>query len=887
MCSNFFAIAQSTSFTGVVKDVQETFSLPGVHVILTEKSDSLNKFGTTTNEEGKFRFDNVSKGYYLVKISFIGYKGAESYIEITDSLHLNFNLHPSPVNLTGINIEEKGPSMRQDGDTTFFKADHFLVDPNELAEELLLRLPGIYLENGKIMVNGELVNEIWVDGQPFFGNDPSMALKNLPAEIFKEIQIINRLSEQSQFTGIDDGNRIKTINLVTKPNRRNGAFGNVNGGIGSKNRYNTGVIYNSFKEKKRISITGGLNNINQQGQNPERAGGNIQEGNNRSNALGLNYNDLYAKKFKINGSYQFNNNNKIYGTSISRFYMAEKLQYNEDNHAENSLYNHRLNSRIEYSIDSSKSFLNTSSVSYNENKINNMLNGSFSLNNILISNSYSENKNFALGLNFANSLLYSQKFLKKGRLLMFKVNISSNNNKSVRNQSNIKETFEDNGEEIVNQDIFSNTNGINLLSDVSFIEPLGENSILKTIITSNYTNNYRTTQTYNVIPGKESYSDIDSSLSSRFFNKLFNNSAGFVYQYNKNKIKFGGGLKYQLSLLTGAEYIAEELMPEKHFENLLPEANLTYNSSKKTNLIFSYNTFTSPPGIHQLQHIVDNSNPLLIKIGNPDLNQNFTHKFNGRMNRVNSEKGRNMNININGNYVQNQIVTAVFTPSSDTILTNGFLLSKGMQLQKPVNLNGAFNIMPSVNFSLPFPFLKGNFNASTGMGMARNPSLVNYLKIFTKNYSANQRFSINSNYSKLFDFSFSYNINLNFVQNLMLQNQFNPFISQSSSLLFNFKPNSRLILHSSFNYNANLGLSTNFNQNFLLWNCAVSYRFLKSKTLELKVMVFDILNQNNNINRNVSEIYIEDRTTDILKRYTMVSVIYNFRSFRNKELEIE
>ncbi|MBA3901332.1 MAG: hypothetical protein H0X62_14185 [Bacteroidetes bacterium] len=226
-------------------------------------------------------------------------------------------------------------------------------------------------------------------------------------------------------------------------------------------------------------------------------------------------------------------------------------------------------------------------------------------------------------------------------------------------------------------------------------------------------------------------------------------------------------------------------------------------------------------------------------------------------------------------------------PKTDSILENGFILSEGMQLQKPINVNGAYQLRPSLSFGLPFQYLKGNLNLSTGMGMGRNPSRMNGEKNYLKNYNASQRIAINSNYSKSFDFSFSYNINLNFVQNVMQKNQFNPFMSQATSFLFNWKHNSRLIIHSSLNYNANIGLSTNFNQNYLLWNSAVSYRFLKSKSLELKISVFDIANQNNNINRNFSEIYVEDSKTDILKRYTMVSVIYNFRSFRNKEMEME
>ncbi|MFT5386805.1 MAG: hypothetical protein ACI81W_004223, partial [Saprospiraceae bacterium] len=256
--------AQNFSITGKVVDTETNEPLAGAHVSLLHPWGEAYKTAVSSGN-GSFELNNLSKGGYALQISYIGYTNYETEVTIVDENVVLGILNMSEgVALSQVEITAKIPLAEQKGDTTQYNAEAFKVMQDASAEELIEKMPGVVIKDGKIQAQGEEVTEILVDGKPFFGNDPQAALKNLPAEVISKIQVYDQTSEQSSFSGFKDGETTKTINIITRPEMRNGQFGKAYAGYGYENKYQAGGNASLFNGNQRISFIGQTNNINQQ-----------------------------------------------------------------------------------------------------------------------------------------------------------------------------------------------------------------------------------------------------------------------------------------------------------------------------------------------------------------------------------------------------------------------------------------------------------------------------------------------------------------------------------------------------------------------------------------------------------------------------------------------
>lgn len=258
--------SQGYRFSGTLSDSSSLKPLSGATILLTQIADTNNKYFSISDNNGYFKLINCKPGDYRFIISYIGYHPKNEKITISNkNIDLgNINLVPAISNLAELQIFADVIAVQQIGDTIQYNTQSYKVNPDANAEDLLEKMPGMVVENGKIQAQGEDVKQVLVDGNPFFGDDQNAALKNIPAEIIDKIQVFDQQSEQSKFTGFDDGNTIKTINIITKPEYRNGTFGNIYAGYGYDNKYSLGGVVNIFRGKRRITVLGQSNNINQQ-----------------------------------------------------------------------------------------------------------------------------------------------------------------------------------------------------------------------------------------------------------------------------------------------------------------------------------------------------------------------------------------------------------------------------------------------------------------------------------------------------------------------------------------------------------------------------------------------------------------------------------------------
>ncbi len=928
--------AQNVEVKGRVVDANDQSALIGANVLLINSADSIKRFGVVADTSGAFIFKNIPVAGYRLITSFIGYTSVEQRINLRrGNPDLGkIQLKPDAQLLKDVIVKGVAERVEQKGDTTVYNASAFKVNKDANAQDLLEKMPNITIENGQVKAQGENVQKVTVDGRDFFGDDATLALRNMPAEVIDKIQVFDRLSDQSQFTGFDDGQTTKTINIVTRSDRNNGQFGKVYAGYGTDNRYMVGGSTNYFKKDTRISVIGMSNNINQQnfgnedllgvlgssgggGQGGTRGGGGGQGGNRggggqgggggnfggggnnasnfltgqqggitRTNAIGLNYSDNWGKKWKVSGSYFFNAAKNENTSALARTFFTTEgpgQLYNEGFTSTNNNDNHRLNARLEYTINTKNSIIITPRLSFQDNTAYSSLfweqiTYEWSLLNRTQTNRESQNN----GYNWGNNILWRHRFGKIGRTISVGLNTSANNRtgesllKSINNYFGRKTA---DSLQITDQQTDTKANGYTISSNISFTENIGRTGQLQLNYTPSYTKNYSDRDTYNYNQSTSEYSTPDLRLSNEFDNTYITNRVGGSYRLRIKKTMVTAELNYQNAQLSGKQNYPLQFEIKRTFDNLLPSAMLMYRGTDGSSLRINYRTSTNAPSISQLQNVVDNSNPLFLKTGNPNLKQEYNQSVFIRYGVTNAKTARSFFINLNGSFTQNNISNTTFIATKDTIVA-GFPLRVGSQFSQPVNVNGNWNVRSFITYGLPVTAIKSNLNFNVGTGYTRTIGLINNVQNTSNTHSITGGLVLSSNISEQVDFTLSLNGNYNTVKNTLQPALDGTYYFQNSNFKINWVTKSGFFVNTNLNHTFYTGLGQDFNLNFTLWNAAVGYKFLKNKAGELKLSTFDVLGQNNSISRTVTETYIEDLQTRVLQRYYMMTFTYTLRNFR-------
>lgn len=917
----FFQAAAQFTLKGSVRDAAGSGPLPGVNVVAVSGFDSSKVKGTITNVQGQFELQLDRPGPYTLRLSFVGYETRVERIRITreqTTVQLPpYNLKEDVKTLGEVRIEGVEQRVEQRGDTTEIRADAFKVNPDADAEQLVRKMPGITVENGQVQAQGEQVRRVLLDGQEFFGDDATMALRNLPAEVVDKIQLIDRLSDQAQFTGFNDGNTEKTLNIITKTGLDNSRFGKVYAGYGTDNRYMAGGTVNFFAGKKRITLLGMANNINQQnfssqdlnglssaaarptggrpsgGGRPGGMGGGDaanfltgqQGGISATQAFGVNYSDNWGAKGKMSASYFFNrSDNELQNITSRQFFLNDGIGqlYNENSASTNLGVNHRFNMRLEYNIDSFNSIIFTPRLSWQNRNQQSAFDG-LTTNRLTIPINSTDNQqnNLTDGWNLNGDLQYRHRFAKKGRTLSVNVNGDAGRNNGLRDLYSLNldglalaDTL------LVDQEITSRNFTQRYRADLVFTEALTEKAMLEISYAPQITLGVSEQSANNFDPFTGLYSLVDSAISNEFDNNIQANSWGLRYRYNTEKYEIMVGTNYQISSLFSQQLFPRTLEAARDFYNWLPTAMFRYNFSKTANMRLFYRSNIDLPTLSQLQNVIDNTNTLQLRAGNPNLGQSYTHRLGGRYRDANAAKGTSFFVFASLGVVNNQIANSTFIAPTDTILPGGIALVRGAQLIRPVNVSGAYNFRSFASYGFPVKALKSNLNFNAGYTVNNSPTLINDVANEALTHNINTGLTIGSNISKNLDFTLGYTLNYNTVSNSIQPQLNNDYYIHNANFRINWLPIPALVLSSDVLHSAFAGLEDGFNQQFTLWNAGLGYRFGKDRRAELKLSVFDLLNQNNSIVRNVTETYVEDVQTTVLQQFWMMTFTYNIRHFR-------
>ncbi|MNU64285.1 hypothetical protein D3C71_535570 [compost metagenome] len=899
--------------------------LMDVRVALLSVPDSSVVKVAMTDEEGSYKMTDLTPGTYILKVTSLEYSDQVKRIELpAGKTVMDFVMKTDTKLIDEVTVEAKAIRVEQKGDTTQYNAEAYKTNPDATVQDLITKMPGITLENGVVKAQGEQITKVMIDGQEFFGDDASAALKNLPAEIVSKIQVYDQASDQAKFTGISDGNEAKALNIVTKAGKNQGQFGKIYAGYGTPNDlYMAGANINFFKGTRRISLVGMSNNVNQQNfstddilgvtgssasQNRGGPGGrggfgggdnenylvSQQNGVSTTHAIGLNYSDKWGKNknTKVTGSYFFNGGKTNNSQVTSRNYVLSATagqHYDEDFAAIMKNANHRLNFKFDIALDSMNSLVITPKLSYQGNDRTQGTNGTTvdglqSLINTIDNNTFSNSK----GLNASNSILWRHRFVKPRRTFSANLTGTYTNRTGNSGQESYSHYYDELGADslaAINQQTDNRTNGYGISGRFSYTEPLSKNWSGELVYSPSYNVSDADKRTYAFDSLTGAYSMMDTTLSNVFDNQTIVQEGGVNARFQKNKTSFQLGVSYQNSLLLNAQEFPIDRDVRLAFNSILPNMRFRYEFSKTKNFMLSYRAGTRNPTIDQLQNVIDNSNPLSLSSGNPDLKQQYNHRVFGRFNSTNVQKATNFNVFFGGEMNNNYISTSSIIATSDTVIDGNITLQRGAQYRKPVNLNGSWNARTTVSYGLPLTKLKLNLNFYAGAAYTVLPGLINNVVNESRTSNANGGLTISSNMSENMDFTVGYTLNYNNVVNTKQNVSRNEYFVHSMSARFNWIIKERLVINSNYSLNAYAGLGSGFNQTIMLWNGGIGYKFLKQKQLELRVSVFDILNNNNSITRNVTESYIEDVKSNVLNRYYMLTVTYNIRNFGTKAPE--
>ncbi len=905
---------------GVVLDEKDQSPLIGAHAALKKAENEEEEVATVTNERGMFFFRDVAKGNYILEISYLGYASHRQEITVGDEPVRvgRISLKEGATQLDEVVVKEKLPQAKQIGDTTQYNAGAYKTNPDANAEDLIKKMPGVVVSGGQVQAQGENVGKILVDGREFFGNDPQAALKNLPAEVIQKIQVFDQQSDQSQFTGVDDGNTVKTINIITKSNMRNGQFGKIYAGYGpddDENRYKVGGSVNFFNKDMRLSVIGQSNNINQQNFATEdllgvvggssrggrggrggggggfRGGGGVsdfmvsaQNGIAQTHALGLNYSDKWGEKIEVSGSYFFNQTENDAFTNINRdfFTSSDSSQvYRENNVINSKNINHRLNMLIDYRISETDQIRIRPRLTIQDNDGFDNTNGTTSLEKALLNSTSSEYLTTLSAVDFSNNIMYRHRFGESRRNISLSLTTGYNSNSGdaflvsqnsfLRGNTIIRDTL--------NQYSDLLSDGWNLSANLSYSEPIGERGNLQIQYRASTNKTDSDRETYDYDEEAEDYILFNTPLSNVFESNYSTQQVTTSFMNRGKKIFFMLRLTGEFADLKNDQTFPYLLEYDRNFFNILPMGMLRYEWTRQKNLRMFYRTNTQEPSITQLQEVIDNTNPLQLTTGNSSLLQSFQHSVNLRYSSTNTDKSTVFYGYLSGGVTNRYIGTQTYIAEDEDLTIGDVVLPRGAQLSRPVNQDGYWNLRSFVTLGLPLNFMKTNLNLSLSGNYTRTPGLINELSNFANNSTLGLGVVLSSNISEKVDFTLSSRSNMSYVANSLRSDLNQQYFNQNTEFGMNLIFGPGIVFRTSMANQLYSGLSDDFNQNFWLWNAAIAKKLFKNQRGELQLSVFDLLEQNNSIQRNITNAYIEDVESAVLQRYVMLTFTYQLRNF--------
>ncbi|WP_190277248.1 outer membrane beta-barrel protein [Taibaiella lutea] len=887
------------SITGVLADTINLTNTGYASVSALNASDSVLQTFTRTDENGRFELKVNAAGKYLLLISHPSFA---TYIDIIDVDKANADvgtiMMTSKKQMLNEVIITDARAIVIKGDTIEYNADSFKTRAFDNVDELLKKLPGIEIgKDGKIKAYGQEVKKMTVDGEEFFSDDPAIVSKTLRASAIDKVQVFDKKSDQATFSGVDDGERIKTINLQLKENAKKGYFGKAQLGGGLPGYFENEAMINAFKGKQKIAAYGIMSNTNTNGLGWEEqskyggGGGTFTEdddgnfystyttddedwgGEYRGTGLpkawvgGALYNNKWLNDSLIfNSNYKFSKKMNEGLENVTSQYILPDTQYFNKQQSSNRNIAVRHNVRVstEYWIDTSSSLKLDLSGGYNNTQsLNRNVSESMDAGGTLINNNTTAQEKDGSKKLLNADLLYKKRFKKKGRTFTADFTGSwtdSRNNGTLQSAYNLFSI--DSSYSINQRKSDTNTNITGKLS-LTYTEPLTDKLNLQFNYNYNLNHNDAANNSYDINQDNGNYTDVFNPFySSHYLVNVNQHLGGAGLRYNTKKINAGIGVNLSETHFTQEDKLFDTTYHYSYF-NVLPKASFRYSKSQNTSISFRYNGKAIQPNLTQLQPLRNNTDPLNITIGNPDLKQAYDHGFNVNYNTYKMLSSQYLYFGSYFHVIQNSISNKQFVDNNGRSVTQfvnvngnyyGGIWSGGSRKIKDVEVNAGIN----GDYNHDNNFINGLPNVNNRLSFTPNLG-VRYNKDTTLDFDYN--------------FSPGYNLSKSSIRPDITTKywQFDQTLNFHISLPYKFRFGSEMTLNLRQKLNP-----AETNNNRFLWNLSLSRFFLKDRSLELKAYVNDLLNQNVGYSRYNTATYVSERTYNTIRRYAMFSIIWNF-----------
>ena len=905
---SFSAYGQEGSVEFCLCDSVNGDTVEGAVVELVYLSDST-KYHAVSDGSGKAKFQRIAYGDYSVTATFLGY--IPSCRRIRLNAHFlspdTIRMQPDVQLLDEVVISTPALRSTQNGDTLSYHADAYKVVLGANSESLLTKMPGISVSERGVEAHGRTVQKIMIDGEEFFGNDVLSALKNLPADMIEDVEVFNKLSDEAELTGVDDGRGYTAINIRSKPDRRKGTFGRLYAGYGFSDKYIAGGNINNFNSKCRLSVVGLANNISLHNFVTEDiVGATDEEGKNgHSNfvvkpmpgissvqSLGTNFNTSW-----LSGSYFFNrtDNSNVPVSQRENLNSGNKVQLTD---AEKDLtalnYNHRFSAKMKFNVGERHSFIIRPSLNIQDfsdfSEQRSLVRNRFGCDDIrFVHNRLSDNRNERLGINVSNTFNYRYRFHKRGRSLSMSLlgNYYDNETDALNEQYTFRKPDMPLdpllASSVSSQQNFRKTRKVMARTGEVYTEPLSRRFRMSWEYAFIYSRDEAAKTVFlrdNETGELSTTADARQSSENRGIYLTHKIGPRFQYAFRKTSITVGGA--FQHMNFKGTNILPATGEVYKPYSNLTYEvvANLVIN--RQNTICIDAKGRTVNPSANLLQDVVSLANLSRVSAGNPNLSPSYLHGFGIRYIHTDARRGSTVAVSLNYNGSGNYIGDSLVADQPDFIVTEGVKLGEGNLFVRPVNIGGYHRLHGKITYGFPVNPLRSNLNIQAQAVINVLPGIINgeYSPVHRNNYLVGA--SLASNISEDVDFRVSYT-------GEYVQGEFTTKAGKNNNDYFSHTVSGQLkwafwkgvTFTGSLSYRQDKGISAPFNDRTLLCNLYLGKRIFRNRLGEISIGINDLFDDNS---RRYAHTINSSGTNNIvnqgIERYVAFQLVWHLRNYR-------
>lgn len=893
--------AQRTVLQGTIADSTGA-ALPAATVVLMTQDSVLHAFGTA-DDNGRFSLKARTAGTYLLQVTYLGHRTHWQSVTVEagrPELNLGtVQLAPSSELLPFVDISAERAPMRIGRDTIEYNAGSFKVQPGDAVEELLKKLPGIEVQrDGTVKAQGETVKNVLVDGKEFFGKDTRIATQNLPADAVDKVQVFDKKSDMAEFTGIEDGQEERSINLKLKEGHKHGYFGKADAGAGTEGRFEGKFNVNRFTPGDRLSAIGMANNTNQQGFSMDDyfqfmggigammsgGGGRVQIGGDGGSNIplntgqgvqgirttfagGLNWAKDFSPKTELTASYFANRFRNDLERSSLRQNLGEQGLFTgtETEDQESRNFGHNVNLHFRHKMDSFQNIIVRANGGFNLAAFDSRgqtaaFNNLGDPQNEGLRNYLSEGDNY----NLRSSLTYRRRFRKAGRAAVAQGSFGTSNRRQDGDLFAVNRFFAlpfPADTVWQRQDVADRGQQYGL--SLTYTEPLGRRRYLELNASrQNYTNDNRR-DFFDRQPGGE---ERNESLSNQFRRGYRYDRAGANLMINRKKYKLTGGVAFQQSSLENT-VVGENQAFNARFSRFLPALFGDYEFATANRLTFGYTTRFTEPSPEQLQPVVNNADPLNIYLGNPNLQPEYTHELRTGYFLYDQFSFTSFFANLTGTYTTDKITNAT---NIDSLLR---------RVVTPVNVEREMALRGSLQFGTPIRPLGIKTRLQLNSGITQRILFVNTVRNDVRDWRNGLDLSVENRKKDKVDAQVGFRLNstnTDWSVSAALNQQFSNHQWYSE---VRYTPVRRWMLETQFEHTVYAAEMFGERTAIPLWRAGVTHYFLKNNRGRVRLSVFDILGKNQGITQNSSLNYVEQQRANALGRYFLLTFGYSLSGF--------